>query len=143
VTGWLLDTNVISELRRPRPNANVIAFVSSRVLEDLYVSTVTMAEIRYGVELVTDPVRRGELDEWLANRIRPMFLERVLPVCEDVLVRWRLLVEAGRKAGSTFSLPDLLIGATALHHGLIVVTRNTKEYARAHIPVMNPWEEQR
>ena len=86
MTGWLLDTNVISELRRPRPNARVRAFVAAQPLEQLFVSTVTFAEIRYGIERVSDPIRRAELGDWLVHRVRPMFDQRVLEVSEDVIM---------------------------------------------------------
>ena len=141
--GWLLDTNVISELRRPRPKAQVVAFVAAQPLEQLFVSTVTFAEIRYGIEMVTDPIRRTDLNDWLDNKVRPMFDQRVLAVSEDVMFKWRLLVEEGRKAGHTFSQPDLIIAATALHFGLTVVTRDTADYSRARAPVVNPWVEQK
>ena len=139
MNGWLLDTNVISELRRPRPSARVRAFVAGQRLEALFVSTVTFAEIRYGIETVGDPNRRAELNDWLLHRVRPMFDQRVLEVSEDVMFKWRLLVEDGRKAGHTFSQPDLIIAATALHHGLTVVTRDTGDYELARVPLLNPW----
>ena len=139
MSGWLLDTNVISELRRPRPNARVRAFVASQALEELFVSTVTFAEIRYGIEAVADPIRRAELSDWLAHKVRPMFGQRVLDVSEEVMFKWRLLVEEGRKVGLTFSQPDLIIAATALQHGLTVVTRDTGDYLRARVPLLNPW----
>jgi predicted nucleic acid-binding protein len=139
VTGWLLDTNILSELRRPRPELKIVTFISMEPLERLHVSTVTFAEIRFGIELAGDANLRAELSDWLAHRVRPMFEERVLPVTEDILFKWRLLVEQGRKAGHTFSQPDLFIGATALHHGLTVVSRDTSDYKRAGAPVFNPW----
>lgn len=139
MSGWLLDTNVISELRRLRPNARVRAFVASQPLEELFVSTVTFAEIRYGIEAIGDPIRRAELNDWLAHKVRPMFDQRVLEVSEDVMFKWRLLVEEGRKVGHTFSQPALMIAATALHHGLTVVTRDTGDYELARVPLFNPW----
>jgi len=141
VKGWLLDTNVISELRRARPNARVRAFVAAQPLEQLFVSTVTFAEIRYGIEAISDPIRRAELGDWLVHRVRPMFDQRTLEVSEEVMLKWRLLVEDGRKAGHTFSQPDLIIAATALHHGLTVVTRDTEDFALARVPLLNPWVE--
>src|SRR6185312_14669417 len=99
MTGWLLDTNVLSELRRPKPEARVVAFVSAQPLDLLYVSAVTFAEIRFGIGLVED----------------------------------------GRKVRHTYSQPDLIIAATALHHGLTVVTRDTRDYERARVAVHNPW----
>lgn len=139
MTGWLLDTNILSELRRPRPEAKVVAFVSAQPLEHLCVSTVTFAEIRYGIERVGEPKKRAELNDWLTLKLRPMFEDRVLPVSEDVIFKWRLLIEEGRKSGHTFSQPDLFIGATALHHGLTVVSRDTDDYSRAGVAVFNPW----
>jgi len=106
----------------------VRAFVAVKPLDERFVSTVTFAEIRYGIETVSDPSRRAELNDWLAHKVRPMFDQRVLEVSEDVMFKWRLLVEDGRKAGHTFSQPDLIIAATALHHGLTIVTRDTGDY---------------
>jgi predicted nucleic acid-binding protein len=139
VQGWLLDTSVLSELRRPKPNARVVAFVSVQPLDLLYVSAVTFAEIRFGIELVKDVGRRMELNEWLEHKLRPMFEDRVLEISEDVMLKWRLLVEEGRKSGHTVSQPDLIIGATALHHGLTIVSRDVSEYEMANVPVLNPW----
>jgi toxin FitB len=139
VTACLLDTNVLSELRRPRPNRKVVAFVASQPLDLLYVSTVTLAEIRFGIERVTDVARRARLHEWLTHEVRPLFGQRVVEVSEDVLLTWRVLVEEGRKAGHTFSQPDLFIAASALRHGMTVVSRDTSEYERAGVPVVNPW----
>ena len=139
MTGWLLDTNVLSELRRPRPEPKVIAFVAAKPLDSLFISSVTLAEIRFGIELVGDAARRAELNDWLTHKVRPMFGQRVLPVTEDVMFKWRLLVEDGRKAYHTFSQPDLIIAASALEHGLTVVSRDTTHYERARVPVLNPW----
>jgi predicted nucleic acid-binding protein len=139
VTGWLLDTNVLSELRRPKPERKVLAFIAAQPLEHLYVSAVTFAEIRFGIEIVADASRRGELNDWLAHKVRPMFEQRVLAISEDIMFKWRLLVEEGRKARHTFSQPDLIIAATALDHGLTVVSRDVSDYRKARVPVLNPW----
>jgi predicted nucleic acid-binding protein len=141
MSGWLLDTNVLSELRRPKPERKVVNFVSAQPLERLYLSTVTFAEIRFGIELVADAARRAALNDWLTHKVRPMFEQRVIEVSEDVMFKWRLLVEEGRKKGHTFSQPDLIIAATALHHGLTVVSRDTGNYARTGVPLFNPWSD--
>ena len=137
---WLLDANILSELRRPKPEPKVVDFVSGCPLDQLYVSAVTLAEIRFGIELVGEPNRRAELNDWLTHKVRPMFDHRVLQVTEDIMLKWRLLVEEGRKTGHTFSQPDLIIAATAIHHGLTVVTRDRSDYDKAHVPVVNPWD---
>jgi predicted nucleic acid-binding protein len=139
VKGWLLDTNVLSELRRPKPEPKVVAFVAAQSLDTLYVSSVAFAEIRFGIERVADAARRAELHDWLTNRVRPMFEQRVLAVSEDVMFKWRLLVESGRKARHTYSQPDLIIAATALHYGLTVATRDTSDFERAGASVVDPW----
>jgi hypothetical protein len=140
VTGWLLDTNVLSELRRPRPEPKVVSFVAAQPLDLLFVSTVTLAELRFGIELVADANRRAELNEWLTHKVRPMFAERILQVTEDIMFKWRLLVEDGRKSGHTFSQPDLIIAATGLQHGLTVVTRDTGDYEKTRVSLFNPWQ---
>jgi predicted nucleic acid-binding protein len=121
VTGWLLDTNILSELRRPKPERKVLAFVAAQPLELLYISAVTLAEIRFGIEVLPEVARRSELNYWLAHKVRPMFEQRVLAITEDIMFKWRLLVEEGRKVGHTFSQPDSIIAATGQHHGLTIV----------------------
>ena len=97
------------------------------------------AEIRFGIELLTDAGRRAELNDWLTHKVRPMFERRVLAVSEDVMVKQRLQVEDGRKVGQPFSQPDLIIAATALHHGLTVVTRDVSDTQKVRAPVFSPW----
>jgi len=139
VSGWLLDTNVLSELRRKQPAPEVTAFVAAKPLSQLYVSINTLAEIRYGIELIDDPERRAALTLWLDHRLRPMFAGRILPLCEDTLLQWRLIIESGRKRGHTFSHPDVLIAASAARHGLTVATRDLADFEAAGVPVVNPW----
>jgi len=139
LTNWLLDTNVLSELRRPKPDPKVAAFVGGLALDQIYVSVVSIAEIRFGIERLADVERRTALRDWLANAVRPMFESRVLPLSEEVILRWRLILEEGRKRRHTFSQPDLFIAATALCHGLTVLSRDTSEFERAKAPVVNPW----
>jgi predicted nucleic acid-binding protein len=139
VTGWLLDTNILSELRRPKPERKVLEFVAAQPLELLYISTVTLAEIRFGIELLPEVARRSELNDWLAHKVRPMFEQRVLAITEDIMFKWRLMVEEGRKVGHTFSQPDLIIAATGQHHGFTIVSRDTADYVKAQVTVVNPW----
>ena len=102
-------------------------------------SVVTFAEIRFGIECAADPAHRAAVRGWLTHTVRPLFEQRVPEVTEDVMFRWRLLVEEGRKARHAFSQPDLIIAATAPHHGLVVVTRDTGDYQRAGVRLFNPW----
>lgn len=139
--GWLLDTNILSELRRARPEPGVVAFISAQPLDSLFVSAVTFAEIRFGIELIEDMHKRASLKDWLNLQLRPMFENRVLPVSEDIMFKWRLLVEEGRKSGHTFPQPDLIIAATALHHGLTIVSRDTGGFVKTGAMLVNPWLE--
>lgn len=139
---WILDTNILSEIRRPKPEPRVLAFTGGCPLTELYISVVTLAELRFGIEaLSVGSARRAELENWLTQTIRPMFHQRVLPVSENVILRWRVLMESGRKTGHTFSQPDLIIAATALEHGFTVVTRDRSDYDKAGVPVLSPCEQ--
>lgn len=140
--GWLLDTNIISELRKPNCNVNVKAWSESQPPQSFYLSTVTIAEIRFGIERVQKDDLRQELTEWLEKTLRPWFLERILPVDEDVILLWRQLVEAGRKQGYTYGQPDLFIAATAHLRDLCVVTRNVKDFERSDVTVLNPFSDE-
>lgn len=139
---WLFDTNILSEIRRLQPEPKVLAFVAGTQLQELYISVVTLAELRFGIALLSlgNP-RRADLEYWLTHTIRPMFDQRVIPVMEEVMFRWRVLLEGGRKTGHTFSQPDLMITATALQHKLTVVTRARSDFDKARVPVFNPWEQ--
>ena len=139
MTSWLLDTNILSELRKVRPEPRVLRFVASRPLDDLFVSTVSFAEIRFGIERSPDAVRRASLYDWLTHQLRPMFEGRVLAVSEDVMFTWRLLVEVGSRSGRTFARPDLIIAATALCHGLQLVTREARDFAGTEVALFSPW----
>lgn len=138
---WLLDTNILSEIRRPKPEPKVIEFVKRQPIESLFVSTVTFAEIRFGIEVLDDAVRRAELNDWLNLRVRPMFEGRTLEITEEVMFKWRLLVDVGRKQKHTFTQPDLIIAATAIIHDMTVVTRDTSDYALTRASIFNPWKD--
>jgi len=137
----LLDTNVVSELGRPRPNRGVIEFISSRPIESLYSTSIVMAELRRGIDALTEPDRRLFYSSWLSETIRPMFGARVLNITEDVVLRWLLLARETRQRGRTYPEPDLLLGAVALHNGMTLVTRNVRDFDGAGVPVLNPWSD--
>jgi predicted nucleic acid-binding protein len=139
--GWLVDTNVISELRKGARCAPAVRAWSERVPQAAcHISRVTLAEIRYGIERADDPGFRAELEAWVQDSVLPWFGARVLDVNEAVLVRWRNLAAEGRKANHTFPPLDVLLAATALVHQLGVATRNVEDFARAGVRIVNPWE---
>ena len=141
MNGWLLDTNVVSELRKTRPAPSVRAWSEAQSPDSLFLSTVTLAEIRYGIESQPNAAFRKELEAWLDEELRPWFARRILPVDEDVILEWRRMVAHGRKRSITFSQPDLFIAAIAQVHALTVCTRNENDFRRAGVAVLNPWSD--
>lgn len=141
MNGWLLDTNVISELRRPSPDVRVTRFVDMQPIRLLYTSVVTFAEVRFGIGRIVAPNRRAELERWLEQALRPWFADRLLPIDEDTILRWREMLDAGRRRGHTFSQPDLFIAATADLARLIVVSRDLSDFVAAGVPIYDPWQE--
>ena len=139
MNGWLLDTNVVSELRKKRPASRVKAWSDAQPADSLFLSSITLAEIRYGIEKQSDPKFRNELARWLDHRLRPWFAGRILPVDEEVILEWRRMVARGRESSITFSQPDLFIAATAYVHSLVVCTRNEEDFLKTDVPVFNPW----
>jgi hypothetical protein len=105
-----------------------------------YISRVSLAEIRFGIERVTDPGFRAELEAWMQDGVLPWFGARVLEVDELVLVRWRHLVAEAQQTHYTYAQPDALLAATALVHQLGVATRNGEDFVRSGVRIVNPWE---
>ena len=139
MNGWLLDTNVVSELRQAHPDRRVKALSDAQAPSALFLSTVTLAEIRYGIELQSDHRFQVGLTTWLDQELRPWFSGRILAVDEEVILEWRRMVAYGRKRGVIFSQPDLFIAATARVHDLSVCTRDEGDFRRAGVAVFNPW----
>ncbi|HUB43670.1 MAG TPA: type II toxin-antitoxin system VapC family toxin, partial [Acetobacteraceae bacterium] len=104
-----------------------------------FLSRVSIAEIRFGIARVTDPAFRAELEAWVRDGLLPWFGDRVLDVDDRVLLRWRQLVWEGQKTNDTYAQPDSLLAATALVHELGVVTRNTEDFRRAGLRLLDPW----
>jgi toxin FitB len=135
---YLLDTNVISETVRPRPEPRVISWFEMISRDDLHVSVVSLGEVRRGIELLAQGPQRDRLQYWLETRLPEWLGDRVLPVTAAVADRWGRLRAQSPK---TVPIVDSLIAATALHHDLRLVTRNGRDFA--HFPglvVVNPWE---
>lgn len=115
------------------------AWTAAQPTTSLFLSTVTMAEIRYGIGRAADPAFRIELERWVDQELRPWFAGRILPVDEETILRWRLLVDRGRSRNHTFGQPDLFIAAQAWRHDLVVVSRNLADFVLAGVPVLDPW----
>ena len=133
---YLVDTNVLSELRRKNPAPAVLNWFSQRPAAALYLSVLTIGEIRKGVELLADPARQAVLDNWLHADLPAYFSGRILPVDLRVCDRWgRMLAAAGRPLPAI----DSLLAATAVEHNLILVTRNAKDFISLPVPTIDPW----
>ena len=138
--GWLLDTNVVSELRKgQRGDPRVTQWARSVTTDETFLSRMTVVEIRLGIEQASDPTFQRELEAWLSSELLVAFERRILDVDELVLTTWRRLLGWARKAKVSFSEPDLIIGATALAHDLAVVTRNTADFALMGVRLLDPW----
>jgi len=133
---YLLDTNVLSELVRPKPNDAVLAWFANVPDESLYISVLTLGKIRKGVENVPDAKRKERLRIWLEHTLPEWFGSRVLSVDVNVAEKWgRLQADAQRPVPAI----DSLLAATALNHELRMVTRNAKDFGYAGLEVINPW----
>lgn len=137
--GWLLDTNILSELRKPKPDARVVEFVAAQPGDLLFTTDITFGEIRFGIEQLEDSGRRADIHLWLDRTLRPLFAGRVLSIAEDVVLRWKTMVVQGQRCGHTFGQPDLFIAAIAALEDLVVVTRDVGEFVAAGVPVLDPW----
>ena len=133
---YLIDTNVLSELRRRSPDPGVAAWFAQRPATTLYVLVLTLGEIRKGIEGVTDDRRRQALLDWLETDLPAFFTGRVLPIDRAVADRWGRLVAA---AGRPLPAIESLLAATALTHDLVLVTRNSKDFAGLPVVTLNPW----
>lgn len=135
---YLIDTNVISELRRPFPDGGVVEWFSQRPASSLFLSVLTLGEIRKGIEKLKDKHRQMELIDWLENDLLIFFSGRILSIDRAVADRWGRLV-AG--AGRTVSAIDSLLAATAVEHDLILITRNIKDIEGLAVTTYNPWQQ--
>jgi predicted nucleic acid-binding protein len=133
---YLVDTNVLSELRRREPNANVVRWVESRPAGTLFLCVLTLGELRKGIEALAEGARKRRLLDWLEVELPTFFARRVLPVDARVADRWgHLAARAGRPLPAIDSLP----AATALTHGLMLVTRNLGDFQYPGLAVIDPW----
>ena len=139
MSAFLVDTNVISEFTRPQPDPRVIDWLDAQTPESLYVSVVSIGEIRLGIEDLPTGKHRAALEKWFQEGLPAWFESNLLPVTRNIADRWgRLTIEAKRK-GSVITTADGLIAATALEHGLTMVTRNVSDFRVCGVDIVNPW----
>jgi len=135
---YLLDTCVVSELSRPRPDAGVVVWMSESDVASLHLSAITVAEVRRGALRLPAGKRRTSLSDW-SERLRRSFAGRVLPIDESVALRWAEIAARAEQSGRPGSFADGLIAATALDRGLTLVTRNVTDFEPFGVSLLNPW----
>ncbi len=140
MSGFLLDTNCISELVRPRPEARVLKWFDSVDEDVLYLSVLTLGEIRKGLAALPVGKRRTALERWLEIELPARFSGRLLSIDPSVAQLWGTLAAQAKRTGMSLPVIDGLLAATALHHNLTIVSRNTSDFLNSKAPVMNPWE---
>jgi predicted nucleic acid-binding protein len=137
--GFLADTNIPSELTRPVPDPRVADFLKDAGRDQVYLSVLTLGEIRKGVASLPAGNRRRLLEAWIETNLRPWFAARILPVTEEIAERWGVLAAEAKLGGFGLSVVDGLVAATALEHDLTLVTRNAKDFAKLGVTIVNPW----
>lgn len=135
----LLDTCTLAELRKPKPDAGVVAAVSATLDENLFLSVVSVGEILKGIGLLAAGKKRNDLTSWL-TALEAQFSERILPIDVETGKIWGELTARARKKGLIIHAADGLIAATALRHGLHVVTRNEGDFKATGVRILNPWQ---
>ena len=140
MSGFLLDTNFISELVTPRPGPRVLEWLEAADERLLYLSVLTLGEIRKGVAFLAQSKRRTRLETWLDVDLQARFSGRILPIDVVVADRWGLLAAEAKRKGRPLAVIDGLLAATALEYNLTVVTRNAGDFANTPVAVLNPWK---
>jgi predicted nucleic acid-binding protein len=139
MSGFLLDTNCVSELVRVRPEPRVLEWLEAVDESLLYLSVLTLGEIRKGLAVLASGRRRTRLEAWLEVDLQARFSGRILAVDAAVADRWGWLTARAKRKGTPLAVRDGLLAATALHYNLTVVSRNETDFANAEVPVLNPW----
>lgn len=139
MSGFLLDTNVVSELVKFKPEPKVAAWMEATEESLLRLSVLTLGEIRKGIDSLSDRSRRTALESWLNHDLLIRFANRILDVDQAVADRWGRLFAKAMAAKQLLPVVDGLLAATAIHHNLTLVTRNTKDVSLTGVPIINPW----
>jgi predicted nucleic acid-binding protein len=140
VNGYLLDTNIPSEVTRPFPRASVVQWLENADDGQLYFSVISLGEILKGITTLPDSHRRNQLQKWLDETLRPWLAGCILPVSEPIAERWGVLTGQSKLKGRPLKVEDGLIAATAIEHGMTLVTRNARDFENLEVQVLNPWD---
>ena len=138
--GYLLDTNVVSEASKPLPDRNVLRWLDEAVESSLFLSVLTLGELRRGIHKLLHGPKRKRLELWVDEIRRDRFRSRILPVNAAIAERWGELTAEAARTGRTLPVVDGLLAATALEHDLVFVSRNVADVIVTGANVLNPWE---
>ena len=136
---FLLDTNVISEWTKPRPNGGIVQWLSEADEDRLFLSVVTIAELRYGVERLQPGARKARLGNWVSEAVPARFEGRVLPIEVEIATTWGRMMAWARLRGRVLSIMDGFMAATAQRHEMTLVTRNVADFEALEVRLLNPW----
>jgi len=136
----LVDTNIPSELTREKPDVQVGAFLDKVGKSGVFLSVLTIGEICKGIATLPPSQKRTGLQDWLDHTVRSWFAGRILPVTEAIAERWGYLAATAKQKGITLAVVDGVIAATALHHDLVLVTRNARDFAGLGVEISNPFQ---
>lgn len=138
---FLLDTCVISELRAKQPDINVLGWIDEIAEERLFISVITIGEIKRGIERLLPSRKKQELEEWLQDVLLARFRDRTLDITAGVMLRWGEMLARLEKQGRKLPGIDSLVAAIAIFHDMTLVTRNVKDFEGAGVEILNPWLE--
>jgi toxin FitB len=138
---FLLDTNVVSEWTKPRPDAGVVAWLAEADEDRIFVSVITVAELRHGIERLPAGARRERLETWLTDQVPLRFEERLLAVDAETANVWGRVMAQGQTAGRLPGTMDAFIAATVLQHDMTLVTRNVSDFEALGVKIVNPWSD--
>jgi toxin FitB len=138
---FLLDTNAVSEWVKPRPNAGLVAWLAEIEEDSVFLSVVTLAELRNGVSCLAASRRRDRLDHWLTHELPGRFEGRILPIEGAIADQWGRLTAAAKGAGRPIHAMDAFLAATARVHSLTIVTRDLSAFEPIKVPAFSPWSE--
>ncbi|MGC1416399.1 MAG: type II toxin-antitoxin system VapC family toxin [Candidatus Acidiferrum sp.] len=140
---FLLDTNVVSEWAKPQPDSGVVRWLSEQDEDRLFLSVITIAELRHGVERLAAGARRERLERWINEELMDRFEERILPVKEAVANAWGRVMAMSEARGARMNVMDGFLAASALEWGLVLVTRNVKDFEATGCELLSLWSEPR
>jgi len=136
---WLLDTAVVSEPSKPRPHPAVLRWLDSHGEMDMYLSVLTLGELQKGLTKTANEERRERLTRWIEGDLLNRFEQRILPVDTEIARLWGVIAGNAESNGRPLPVIDALLAATAIHHRLTVVTRNTRDFLATGVAIVDPW----